>query len=187
MTGCAVGVEGLDVKPFVDVTKLRVAPKYTLPINKMGPWESRRLWQFCTLELLKRPTVDWTLVDREKGQLEEEQRLLPCHQKEGSSDYVAWTTKKFHPQKITDHLTGKEREFYIFDDKVTTPYSPSPEEDSRCFVKLSRDLPDQRGGIGNIGAVDTAVNLMKTITLSERRVHDRDSLRESSSKSADSK
>jgi oxysterol-binding protein-related protein 8 len=188
MSGCAVGVEGLDVSskgaPFIDVTKLHIAPKYTLPINKMGPWESRRLWQFCTQELLKRPIVDWGLVDREKGQLEEEQRLLPCHQKESSSDYVPWTTKKFHPSKIVDLTTGKERDFYIFDDKITTPYIPSPEEDARCFIKLSRDLPDQRGGIGNAGAVDTAVALMKTISLSERRVKDRDSLRETSPRSS---
>jgi len=188
MAGCAKGVEGLDVSskgaPFIDVTRLQIAPKYTLPINKMGPWESRRLWQFCTQELLKRPIVDWGLVDREKGQLEEEQRLLPCHQKESSSDYVPWTTKKFHPSKIVDLTTGKERDFYIFDDKVTTPYISSPEEDARCFVKLSRDLPDQRGGIGNAGAVDTAVALMKTISLSERRIKDRDSLRESSPRSS---
>jgi hypothetical protein len=188
MSGCAVGVEGLDVSskgaPFIDVTKLHIAPKYTLPINKMGPWESRRLWQFCTQELLKRPIVDWGLVDREKGQLEEEQRLLPCHQKESSSDYVPWTTKKFHPSKIVDLTTGKERDFYIFDDKITTPYIPTPEEDARCFIKLSRDLPDQRGGIGNAGAVDTAVALMKTISLSERRIKDRDSLRETTPRSS---
>jgi len=64
---------------LLDVTKVAVAPKWVLPLRLQGPWESRRLWQFATVELQKRPKVTWESVDREKGQLEEEQRMLPCH------------------------------------------------------------------------------------------------------------
>ncbi len=83
---------------FLDVAKLVVAPKYVLPPDAQGPWESRRLWRFAEEELRKRPVVDWDLVDREKGQLEEEQRMLACHAKHGSADYADWQTKRFHKQ-----------------------------------------------------------------------------------------
>lgn len=85
--------------PFLDVTELAVAPKRVLPLHAQGPWESRRLWAHAADELRKRPAVAWDTVDREKGQLEEEQRLLPCHAKHGSPEYKDWPTKKFHQHK----------------------------------------------------------------------------------------
>jgi hypothetical protein len=84
---------------FLDIAETPVAPKMVLPISAQGPWESRRLWRHAATELSKRPKVDWDAVDREKGHLEEEQRLLPCHAKVGSADYKDWKTKKFHLKK----------------------------------------------------------------------------------------
>jgi hypothetical protein len=84
---------------FLDVASLKVAPKYVLPLSAQGPWESRRLWRYATEELNARPTVDWDAVDREKGQLEEEQRLLACHAKVGSAEFKEWDTKKFHKKR----------------------------------------------------------------------------------------
>lgn len=81
---------------FLDVAAARVAPKMVLPLDAQGPWESRRLWRHAAGELNKRPTVDWSAVDREKGQLEEEQRLLGCHARVGSAEYKEWPTKLFH-------------------------------------------------------------------------------------------
>ncbi len=92
----AASAGGASKGVFLDVSKLQVAPKYVLPPSEQGPWESRRLWRFAAEELSKRPAVDWDAVDREKGQLEEEQRLLACHAKHGSSEYRDWETKKFH-------------------------------------------------------------------------------------------
>lgn len=86
-------------KVWLDVTALPVAPKHVLPEESQGPWESRRLWQHTKDVLCVRPTVEWATVEREKGQLEEEQRLLKCHEKEASPDYTPWTPKCFKPVK----------------------------------------------------------------------------------------
>lgn len=82
---------------FLDVAGTPVQAKRVLPISAQGPWESRRLWDACTSELRKRPVVDWAAVDREKSQLEEEQRLLAVHaHKPGSAGHAEWPTKRFH-------------------------------------------------------------------------------------------
>lgn len=93
---------------FLDVRKETVSPKYVLPLEQQGPWESRRLWAHCTAELVARPIVNWAAVDKEKAQLEEEQRLLPCHtHKEKSPEFVPWVTKKFHKKAVADPIKGK--------------------------------------------------------------------------------
>lgn len=190
MAGSGGGARGLSEARFLDVPALEVQPKLTLPLAEQGPWESRRLWQFCSAELLKRPTVDWALVDREKGQLEEEQRLLACHEKEGSAAYSEWPTKRFHARKRADPLTGKQRDFYTYDGAAAAEgggggggggSSGGPgagASDEVDFIALSRSLPDPRGGLNNAGAVESVVQAMKTIALSARRVSDRDSVRE---------
>ena len=81
---------------WLDLASLPVAPKHVLPLAAQGPWESRRLWQYASEELAKRPAVDWTAVDKEKGQLEQEQRLVPCHAaKHGAPGHRAWEPKLF--------------------------------------------------------------------------------------------
>ena len=55
--------------PWFDTRTLKVAAKYVLPLEKQGPWESRRLWSKVTAALHRRPTVDWGEVDREKSVL----------------------------------------------------------------------------------------------------------------------
>lgn len=94
-----MNVKGAKQELFLDVTALKVSPKMVLPISVQGPWESRRLWQFATKHLSTRPRVDWDAVEREKAQLEEEQRLVPCHFKPGSKDFKEWKTKKFQKQQ----------------------------------------------------------------------------------------
>lgn len=155
---------------LLDVTKEPVAPKYVLPIALQGPWESRRLWQFATAELMTRPTVDWDQVDREKGQLEEEQRLVPCHAaKPGAEGYEEWATKKFHSHKVSDPLTGKEVDLFTFDDMPAIG-APFKEGDKPINVlHLSRTLGDIRGGLHGAGAAEPHVTNMKTIKISARR------------------
>jgi hypothetical protein len=87
--------EGGAEAPWLDLTTLPVQPKHVLPVEAQGPWESRRLWRYCAAELQQRPEVNWAAVDREKGHLEEEQRLLPCHGKHGAADYKDWEPKLF--------------------------------------------------------------------------------------------
>jgi len=84
-------------KLWMDVTTLPVAPKHVLTEEAQGPWESRRLWSLTKTVLDTRPNVDWSMVEREKGQLEEEQRMLACHEKESSSEYKPWAPKCFEP------------------------------------------------------------------------------------------
>jgi hypothetical protein len=85
---------------WLDLTTLPVAPKCVLPLAEQGPWESRRLWRYATLELMQRPAVDWSAVDREKGQLEQEQRTVPCHAaKPGNPEHVPWGNKLFAKKK----------------------------------------------------------------------------------------
>jgi len=155
---------------FLNVAELKVAPKYVLPLDQQGPWESRRLWQYAASELAQRPTVDWDAVDREKGQLEEEQRLLACHAKHGSAEYADWVTKKFHKKEIIDAVTGHNREMFIFDDIVTKPYSK--DEPILNVLALSRNFPDVRGGLNGNGANAEVVQATKSITLSSRRSAD---------------
>ena len=96
---------------LLDVAAEPVAPKHVLPLDAQGPWESRRLWRWATHELLQRPVVAWGTVDREKAQLEEEQRLLPCHAGGHGGKHAAaagseWATKQFRQQTVRDPLTG---------------------------------------------------------------------------------
>lgn len=155
---------------FLNVAELHVAPKYVLPLDQQGPWESRRLWQYAASELAQRPIVDWDAVDREKGQLEEEQRLLACHAKQGSAEYKDWVTKKFHKKEITDAVTGHTREMFLFDDTHTKPYTK--DESVLNVLALSRQLPDIRGGYNGLGAETEIVEATKSITLSSRRSAD---------------
>jgi hypothetical protein len=85
--------------PWLDLTSIPVLPKYVLPLDAQGPWESRRLWRYCAEELGQRPEVNWAAVDREKLHLEEEQRLLPCHGKVGTPAFKEWEPKLFKPRK----------------------------------------------------------------------------------------
>lgn len=62
ITDCATGATSL----FLDVTTEPIAPKFVLPLEQQGPWESRRVWVSVTNMMAMRPTVDWTRVDREK-------------------------------------------------------------------------------------------------------------------------
>jgi hypothetical protein len=156
------------VQLLLDIPKTPVAPKFVLPIKYQGPWESRRLWQFTTAELRKRPVVDWAKVDREKAQLEEEQRLIPCHlHKTGAAGYEDWATKKFHSKKVEDPLDGGEKEFFIFDHFNAS--SPRAEDTEINLLALSRSLPDIRGGLHGAGAVAEHVTAMKTVKLSAGR------------------
>jgi oxysterol-binding protein-related protein 8 len=95
---------------LLDVGAEVVSPKHVLPLELQGPWESRRLWRWASGELAARPVVNWSAVDREKAQLEEEQRLLPCHHHGGhgrSKEHTdGWETKKFHKKTVRDPLTG---------------------------------------------------------------------------------
>jgi len=135
---------------LLDLARAPVAPKWVLPLALQGPWESRRLWQFATAELLARPRVDWDAVDREKAQLEEEQRLVPCHKgKPGSAAHEDWATKRFHPRPVEDLVSGGERELYIYDGFDRAPRAAGAEESN--LLHLSRTLPDPRGGLGGAG------------------------------------
>ena len=181
MAGCGAFAKGLDTSagaPFLDISKLVIEPKFVLPIALQGPWESRRLWQFPTRELLVRPEVQWALVDKEKLQLEEEQRLLPCHHKDGAD----WETKLFHakPGGVMDPACGKVRDpFFLFDEALLTKFAGADSAEGakelaeRNFLLKSRELPDPRGGLRGVGAVESFTDAIKTINLSQRRVADR--------------
>jgi len=137
---------------LMDLSTARVAPKYVLPLSLQGPWESRRLWQFATSELLKRPVVDWAAVDREKAQLEEEQRLVPCHNfKPGTAGYADWATKRFHTRPMPDLVAGgPEKALFVFDEFSRDKFKPG--EPEKNLLHLSRTLPDVRGGLHGAGA-----------------------------------
>ena len=135
---------------LLDIAKAPVAPKYVLPQELQGPWESRRLWRFAAADLLVRPKVDWASVDHEKAQLEEEQRLVPCHVgKPGSPAHEDWATKRFHPRTVEDLVHGGERELYLYDGFDRAPRAAGAEESN--LLHLSRTLPDPRGGLGGAG------------------------------------
>ena len=70
---------------------------------------------------------------------EEDQRKLPCHQKEKSPEYGPWKTKLFHPEKVENILTGELEEFWIFGDG-----KPGEEAPERCLVQVSQCCPDVR-------------------------------------------
>ena len=172
---------------FLDIPSLPIAPKRVLPIDEQGPWESRRLWQFATKELNVRPRVDWDAVDKEKSQLEEEQRLLPCHAKAGSPAFAEWPTKKFALKRfvgvhrggeglssfshsvyrVTDGVTGTVRELYAFTGAVSTPFSEG--EPQLNVLALSRDLPDPRGGRLGAGVVEELALAMRGVKISVNR------------------
>jgi len=129
-----------------------------------GPWESRRLWQFATSELQTRPKVAWDVVDREKAQLEEEQRLLPCHlHKEGKAGHAAWATKRFHLRTVPDLVAGKDAELYIFDDLRTEPFKAGDLEQN--MLHLSRALPDVRGGLRGAGESAARLASMRPVSI----------------------
>lgn len=136
---------------MMDLTTAPVAPKYVLPLHLQGPWESRRLWQFATSELVKRPIVDWAAVDREKAQLEEEQRMIPCHAaKPGAAGYADWVTKKFHQKPMPDLHAGGDKPLFVFDDMSTEKFKAG--EPEKNLLHLSRTLGDPRGGLHGTGA-----------------------------------
>ena len=136
---------------LLDIAKAPVAPKYVLPQELQGPWESRRLWRFAAADLLVRPKVDWASVDHEKAQLEEEQRLVPCHAaKPGAAGFEEWPTKKFHLVKVPDLVAGGEREVYLYDGFDRKKRADDAAESN--LLALSRSLPDPRGGLKGAGA-----------------------------------
>ena len=151
---------------FLDIASLPVAAKHVLPVSEQGPWESRRLWQHTTAALGTRPAVDWMAVEREKGQLEEEQRLLACHARAGSAEFRAWPTKCFATRAVRDETTGATRELFAF---TGAPAAGAPPLD---VLALSRDLPDERGGRGGAGAVADVVAATRGVKLSAARAKD---------------
>lgn len=156
---------------LLDIAHAPVAAKRVLPLSLQGPWESRRLWRFAAAELSERPKVDWAAVDAEKLQLEEEQRLLPCHAaKHGAAGYEEWPTKKFHLVKIVDLVNGGEREVYLYDDFRRGSSAEAPPECN--LFQLSRELPDARGGLRGAGAKPEYVTLLHSVKLSKRRTAD---------------
>ena len=146
------------LEPLADLTALPVAPKWVLPLSLQGPWESRRLWQFATTALLVRPKVDWDAVDREKAQLEEEQRLVPCHNfKPGAPGYAEWPTKKFHMSKVLNIIDGKEEQLFLFDEyRASLKKLADGGAPEKNLLHLSRTLPDVRGGLHGAGACKRA-------------------------------
>lgn len=161
------GAKGGKPELFLDIERTPVAPKYVLPLEAQGPWESRRLWRYAAEHLQSRPKVDWDAVDREKGQLEEEQRLLACHAKTSAPEYRDWVTKKFHPKKVTDPITGTTKEWFLFDDINASPYVPG--EPEKNLLALSRNLADPRGGHEGAGADGDVVKATRSIKLSAAR------------------
>ncbi len=152
--------EGAKAEPWLDLTTQRVEPKYVLPLSAQGPWESRRLWRYTAQELLQRPEVNWSAVELEKGHLEEEQRLLPCHLKHGAPEYRDWSPKLFKPCQKMDPVLGKERPFHVFcGEKEGVPLN---------VLALSRELPDPRGGLGMAGADPPIVGACSFLCLRHR-------------------
>ncbi|XP_043549908.1 oxysterol-binding protein-related protein 11 isoform X3 [Chiloscyllium plagiosum] len=76
----------------VDVTKLPVTKKRVRPIEKQGPFESRRLWQHVT-EALEVNNID--KATEYKSLLEERQRSEARHRTETQTP---WETKYFHQE-----------------------------------------------------------------------------------------
>ena len=134
-------------------------------------------------------------VDREKAQLEEEQRLLRCHAKEKSPEYEEWRTKSFHKRPVVDPISGEcpchngtvrclLRAYYshmgtcagktveLFTYDHTNFEAHAKGEAEADLISLSRNLPDIRGGIAGTGADASVVALQRSITLSSKRVAD---------------
>ncbi|KAL2081563.1 hypothetical protein ACEWY4_023416 [Coilia grayii] len=74
---------------LIDVTKLPVTRKRVRPLDKQGPYESRRLWQHVTEALRHR---DMEKATEHKRFLEERQRSEERHRVE---THTPWTTKCF--------------------------------------------------------------------------------------------
>ena len=135
---------------WLDVRQEPVSPKRVLPLPLQGPWESRALWVHCAAALSARPTVDWAAVDLEKAQLEEEQRLLPCHlYKTGAPGWADFGTKAFAKAPLTDPIKGGESEMYVYSSPPGGKAGPGGETN---LLALSRSLPDPRGGLHDKGA-----------------------------------
>ncbi|KAI1899374.1 hypothetical protein AGOR_G00061120 [Albula goreensis] len=73
----------------VDVTKLPVSKKRLRPIDRQGPYESRRLWQHVTESLRQK---DMEKATEHKRHLEERQRSEERHRTETET---AWRTRYF--------------------------------------------------------------------------------------------
>ncbi|XP_063069509.1 oxysterol-binding protein-related protein 11 [Engraulis encrasicolus] len=73
----------------IDVTKLPVTRKRVRPVDKQGPYESRRLWQHVTASLRQR---DMEKATEHKRFLEERQRTEERHRTE---THTPWRTKCF--------------------------------------------------------------------------------------------
>jgi hypothetical protein len=78
-------------------------------------WCGPRLWRRAVERLSTRPKVDWDAVDREKGRLEEDQRLLPVHQ----TPPGPWHTKVFHEVPFANPVTHETIPFFTFDQFVS--------------------------------------------------------------------
>jgi len=125
---------------FLDVSKLKVAPKWVVPIPLQNPWESRRLWGPVTEALMERPDVDWNEVTRRKLKLEDEQRELACHQK--GDKFKEWPTKFFDKITVRDPDTGKDVETWRFRYERGDKYEKG--ESELNLVALSRRTLDSR-------------------------------------------
>ncbi|KAK8808476.1 hypothetical protein WA158_008377 [Blastocystis sp. Blastoise] len=128
-----------ETKTLLDVASLTVLPKLTLKEEYEGLYESRRLWLDVTKSIRKEGGPDWNTVAKKKAELEESQRLLPCHQ-EGDK-YKPWETKFFDPIDPPAHI--KMQHAYVF--KYKDLNLLTPEAKPRNFLALCRNCNDPRG------------------------------------------
>lgn len=135
---------------FLDVTKLKVAPKWVVPTELQNPWESRRLWGKVTEALMVRPEVDWDEVTRRKLKLEDEQRELNCHKK--GDEFEEWPTKFFDKITVRDPDTGKDVETWRFRFERGDKYKEGEAEMN--LVALSRRTEDSRAKPGETPELD---------------------------------
>uniref|UniRef100_A0ACB8G1I7 Oxysterol-binding protein- protein 11 n=1 Tax=Sphaerodactylus townsendi TaxID=933632 RepID=A0ACB8G1I7_9SAUR len=77
---------------YMDLTKLSVTRKRVRPLEKQGPFESRKLWQHVT-ESLREGDID--KATEHKKALEERQRSEERHRAETGTP---WHTKHFHKE-----------------------------------------------------------------------------------------
>lgn len=73
---------------------------------------------------------------------EEEQRTLPCHQKEKSPEYGPWDQKLFTQKRQHNLLTGHEEDFWIFNHACYQRFEEG--EPKRNLIRLSQATPDVR-------------------------------------------
>lgn len=143
---------------FLDTKAEPILPKRVLPIHLQGPWESRRLWARTSLMLNARPTVEWGDVDKSKGLLEEDQRLLACHKK--GDEFKPWEPRMFTKGSFVNPLTGdKVDNWHTFKYLNLKPYEEGEEghnllAESRqhSFADFRNTQPEQTAGLAGANA-----------------------------------